>query len=241
MGNNGHALSWDDTIGKDYRHTDVLGSIQAIKNRLTITEGLERYAGAKIIGNAQRNRIQICCPFHDDRNPSMTVYLDSNKCRCYAGGCQASERSNDVIDVVQMAEGISSQEAIHRLMDDLGIVGKELTEEAFDQAQMRAVFDKECREALKVVHGLMDGIFISQRKAFHDVHSMEQMGKAWDKKGDTVAGMYKINNKLLLLEYELNNSDKGQKENALKEVRALMKSGGTNGQFDAGDREKRYA
>lgn len=204
-----------------------LTPIEAIKQSINISDALERYAGAKMSGRAARNRMQICCPFHDDRSPSMTVYLDTNKCRCWAGDCRAHGHVNDVIDVVMMSQGISRKEAVHTLLTDYGLSTGEGAKEAVKEARRLAAFDTECREALKVIHGMMDGIYISQRKAFEAVKTHEQMGRAWDKKGDMIARMYEMNNKLLLLEWALTDGDRGQKQSALEEVKALAEEGDT--------------
>jgi hypothetical protein len=130
--------------------------IEAIKATLPITEALERYAGAKIDGRQRRDRLQIRCPFHKDHSPSMVVYLDTGKCHCFRGGCIAAAHSNDVIDVVQMSEGISRTEAVHRLLSDLGITTGRKTQTAVKQAQVSAELDRQCRAMLKAVRRLMD-------------------------------------------------------------------------------------
>ncbi len=48
------------------------------------------------------------CPFHEDRTPSFTVYLSTQRFHCY-GRCH---RHGDVLDFVQQARGCSLAEAI---------------------------------------------------------------------------------------------------------------------------------
>lgn len=55
----------------------------------------------------------ICCPFHDDRHPSMKVGD-----RYYCFGCQ---ETGDVIDFVAKVFGLSPYEAAKKLAHDLGI------------------------------------------------------------------------------------------------------------------------
>ena len=54
-----------------------------------------------------------CCPFHDDKNPSMKV---DKRFHCFA--CQAD---GDVIDFVSRLCGLPCKEAAMKLADDFGI------------------------------------------------------------------------------------------------------------------------
>lgn len=75
---------------------------------------------------------------------------------------------------------------------------------------------------------MMDGIYISQRKAFNAVQTHEQMDIAWEKKGEMLSQMYGVQNKLHLLEWALADGDKRQKQSALWEVKALAEGNGFN-------------
>lgn len=55
-----------------------------------------------------------CCPFHDDRHPSMKL----NERYFYCFGCGAT---GDVIDLVAKLFGLSSYEAAKKLAHDFGI------------------------------------------------------------------------------------------------------------------------
>ena len=55
----------------------------------------------------------VCCPFHNDRTPSMKV--DS---RFYCFGCGAS---GDVIDFAALLHGLGKREAAVRLAKDFGV------------------------------------------------------------------------------------------------------------------------
>ncbi len=55
----------------------------------------------------------VCCPFHNDRTPSMKV--DS---RFYCFGCGAS---GDVIDFSALLHGLGKREAAVRLAEDFGV------------------------------------------------------------------------------------------------------------------------
>lgn len=59
----------------------------------------------------------ICCPFHDDKTPSMKLYDD----HFYCFGCQ---KSGDVIDLAAQLLGLTNHEAAKRLASDFGIAGE---------------------------------------------------------------------------------------------------------------------
>ena len=59
----------------------------------------------------------VCCPFHDDRTPSMKL----NEDYFYCFGCGAS---GDVIDLAARLFGLSSYDAAKKLAADFGIAGQ---------------------------------------------------------------------------------------------------------------------
>ena len=81
---------------------------ETVKNAVTVKQAAEHY-GCKV------NRgDMICCPFHDDRHPSMKL----NRDYFYCFGCGAT---GDVIDFVARLFGLSSYEAAKKLAYDFGI------------------------------------------------------------------------------------------------------------------------
>ncbi len=81
--------------------------IPALKARHSLAEVVES-AGTMLRG---RGRVrQGYCPFHDESEPSFTVYGDTEKFWCF--GCGAG---GDVLDFVQRIEGLTLPEAIRRL------------------------------------------------------------------------------------------------------------------------------
>jgi hypothetical protein len=196
--------------------------IEAIKATLPITEALERYAGAKIDGRQRRGRLQIRCPFHNDRSPSMAVYLDTGKCHCFRGGCIAAAHSNDVIDVVQMSEGISRTEAVHRILSDLGITTGRKTRTAVKQAQVSAELDRRCRTMLKAVCRLMDEMDFACVDAFRKYDKPIDWGS--DEMGDAVTDIYSnFFYKLQLTAFNLDAAeDENEKKHALLESERIV-------------------
>lgn len=95
--------------------------IEAIKERLTIQEVAERYTSIDFgRGRGVGNTISVRCPFHSDRSPSFTIWLDSNRWKCHAG-CG----HGDQIDLVGTALHIKNKEAIKLLADKLGLSNDE--------------------------------------------------------------------------------------------------------------------
>ena len=81
---------------------------ETVKSAVTVKQAAEYY-GYKV------NRSDmICCPFHDDRHPSMKL----NKDYFYCFGCGAP---GDVIDFVARLFGLSSYEDAKKLAYDFGI------------------------------------------------------------------------------------------------------------------------
>ena len=81
---------------------------ETVKNSVTVKQAAEHY-GCKV------NRgDMICCPFHDDRHPSMKL----NEDYFYCFGCGTT---GDVIDFVARLFGLSSYEAAQKLAQDFGI------------------------------------------------------------------------------------------------------------------------
>ena len=81
---------------------------ETVKQSITIREAAERY------GIEVKRGGMVCCPFHDDKNPSMKL----NKEYFYCFGCGAT---GDVIDLVARLFDLSSFEAAQKLVQDFGI------------------------------------------------------------------------------------------------------------------------
>ena len=79
-----------------------------VKAAVTVSQAAEHYG-------LQVNRNDMtCCPFHDDRHPSMKL----NERYFYCFGCGAT---GDVIDLVAKLFDLSSYEAAKKLAHDFGI------------------------------------------------------------------------------------------------------------------------
>ena len=86
---------------------DTLGIYPQIKEQVSTREAAEHY-GYKVSRNGM-----MCCPFHDDRRPSMKV--DQNFI-CF--GCQ---EKGDVIDFAAKLFDLPAYEAAGKLIADMGL------------------------------------------------------------------------------------------------------------------------
>lgn len=85
-----------------------MDNISIIKDRVDILDA------AKIYGLRLGKHGKAICPFHADKNPSMTV--KRGKYRCWACGAHG-----DVIDLVRNLFGISTKDAIAKLNTDFSL------------------------------------------------------------------------------------------------------------------------
>ena len=81
---------------------------EAVKQSVSTREAAEFY-GIKVSRNGM-----ACCPFHDDKNPSMKV---DQRFHCF--GCGAD---GDVIDFTAKLFDLSSKEAAEKLAQDFGLI-----------------------------------------------------------------------------------------------------------------------
>jgi DNA primase len=88
--------------------------IAEIKAQLTIAQVLDHY-GLK--ANPSK---MLCCPFHNDKTPSMQVYAETNTVHCFSSRCKLHGRSVDVIDFIMHHEGITKHEAIVKAKELIG-------------------------------------------------------------------------------------------------------------------------
>ena len=82
---------------------------ETVKQSITIREAAERY-GIEVGRNSM-----ACCPFHDDKNPSMNL----NKDYFYCFGCGAT---GDVIGLTARLYNLSPKEAAEKLAQDFGLI-----------------------------------------------------------------------------------------------------------------------
>ena len=82
---------------------------EMVKQFVTVREAAERY------GIEVKRGGMVCCPFHDDKNPSMKL----NEEYFYCFGCGAT---GDVIDLTARLYNLSPKEAAEKLAQDFGLI-----------------------------------------------------------------------------------------------------------------------
>ena len=82
---------------------------EMVKQFVTVREAAERY------GIEVKRGGMACCPFHDDKNPSMKL----NEEYFYCFGCGAT---GDVIDLTARLYNLSPKEAAEKLAQDFGLI-----------------------------------------------------------------------------------------------------------------------
>lgn len=80
--------------------------IAALKSAVSIADLISRYVPLRVSGLNLRGR----CPFHEDHNPSLMVYPEAGRFRCY--GC---DRHGDVIEFFTSIEHVSFMQALDAL------------------------------------------------------------------------------------------------------------------------------
>jgi hypothetical protein len=64
------------------------------KARLTLAQVLSHY------GLKPDKQQRLCCPFHEDRTPSLQLYYKTHTCYCFSSNCKTHGKSLDVIDFI---------------------------------------------------------------------------------------------------------------------------------------------
>lgn len=88
----------------------MVPNIRTIKDGVRIETVAADYGGEfRMVGN-ERLVGRCLSADHDDRTPSMSIYTDTQRFRCY--GCN---QGGDVLDLVMLAEGCELHDALVRL------------------------------------------------------------------------------------------------------------------------------
>jgi hypothetical protein len=124
----------------------------AVKQSVTVREAAQMY------GIEVNRSGMACCPFHDDKNPSMKL----NEEYFYCFGCGAT---GDVIDFTARLYNLSPKEAAEKLAQDFGL--------AYDsQAPPRRRYDRQKTEAQKFKED-RDHAFRVLADYYHLLHKWE--------------------------------------------------------------------
>lgn len=93
--------------------------IDRIKARLDIGDVL-RSAGVDVPAFGGQRRVKVCCPLHDDHEPSAVVDTDG-RFHCFAGCTR--DKWYDAIDLYAGLHGLTLSETLGKLARELNIDG----------------------------------------------------------------------------------------------------------------------
>ena len=110
-----------------------MNQFESVKAAVPLRQAAENY------GLELRRNGMTCCPFHEDRNPSLKLNEDYFFCF----GCGAS---GDVIDFTARLFGISFKDAATKLAADFGISAE--TKQVFIRQNPSRLEELRCRRAL---------------------------------------------------------------------------------------------
>ncbi|MEC3877939.1 CHC2 zinc finger domain-containing protein [Chryseobacterium salviniae] len=101
--------------------------ITEIKSQLSIANVLHYY------GLKPDKNNKMCCPFHEDKTPSMQIYYKTQTAYCFSSNCKTHGKSMDVIDFIMHKENLSKHEAIKKAEEILnpGSGNQEISKEKF--------------------------------------------------------------------------------------------------------------
>lgn len=145
---------------------------EEIKQRVTITQVVERYTSRKIVRG-------VCnCPLHTEKTASFSV--DDTKGFYYCFGCGAG---GDIFKFVQTYLGLSFKDAVAQIDKDfaLGIAGEKISVKA--QIAMREAKKKRAiEEYTKVQNNLLYDELCMQYRVIDDlIRILEPFTYIWDK------------------------------------------------------------
>ena len=86
----------------------------------------------------------VCCPFHEDKNPSMQVYAETNTVFCFSGNCKMNGKKINTIQFIQDKESCTKHEAIKKAQSLLSITNAELriTQPIIQTENLTEIFSK---------------------------------------------------------------------------------------------------
>jgi len=76
--------------------------ISEIKQKLSLADVFKHF------GYKPDKNMRMCCPFHEDKTPSMQVYWKEGTCFCFSSNCKTNGKKMDAIDIVMYSEGYDS-------------------------------------------------------------------------------------------------------------------------------------
>lgn len=90
--------------------------IDTVRDAYPIDRALKYATGTDVIGSGSAR--MACCPFHEDRNPSLSVNMDKGVYKCHSAGCGAQ---GDVFTLLQSAFSMTFMESVTYAAQACGI------------------------------------------------------------------------------------------------------------------------
>lgn len=197
-----------------------MSAIVHIKNSIPIMAALDRYTAVRCAGIRWRSQFNICCPFHNDRNPSFTVYTNTNTFRCWSG-CNDG-RPGDVIDIVKLSENVDTKQAIKILITDFELEKpniKQVEEWKKNRADRERSFIL-IREVNKKIHEAMDALKEVELSA-NSILATIRRSEDLDRMGSLYHVIVQIN---YWLDYLIESSDTVGRIQTLQEVSRFLQN-----------------
>ncbi|MGE0773087.1 MAG: CHC2 zinc finger domain-containing protein [Cyclobacteriaceae bacterium] len=115
--------------------------IAEIKQQLTISQVLDHYS----LSTDKNN--MLCCPFHNDKTPSLQIYPQTNTFCCFSSNCKAG--TGDVIEFIRLMEKSTKREAILKAKSLLGFIETKANQpEELSRVAVLARYLEGCRKGM---------------------------------------------------------------------------------------------
>jgi len=169
------------------------------KQAIPIEQVFRDFTGTEI--KFRGNTGKGACPFHNDKDPSLIIYRDKNRFKCF--GCGAS---GSVIDVVMLALHLSFRDAAHHLMQTYGLQTYSTPEarKKFDRIQKELEWQREFDARVERVYYRLCDMFRAIDRNFGTYQGYEDYG-----------GLTHISDTLEAVLDELMSRDKERQRKAL--------------------------
>lgn len=180
---------------------------EQIKERLSTADVFERY------GYQINSKGFVCCPFHNEKTPSMKVYQGNRGYHCF--GCGAS---GDIFTFVMKLFDISFNEAVKKLNDDfyLNVIPNRKLTRLQRLEQARQTFER--KKAINKVKEEENAVKRAYNKAYDEFARLQRQYIKYKPKTqgeklhplfiEALQGLETASHKLEVAEMELLNNER---------------------------------
>ena len=173
--------------------------IKEIKTRLTIEVVLASY------NLAPDNNNRLCCPWHNDKTPSLQIYPTTNTWTCFSSNCSAG--SGDAIDFIMKYEQVTKHEALIKAKELLGAeietdpnkVNKPMIDDYGKQAILTKYYQSTIysMQRSKKAQGYAESRNLDHEKIGYCAYDIGKTWKEGLKENAEKLGLFKIKNCLI--------------------------------------------